>query len=135
MGHANNSDGCVMLFLFFHSTASVYVVASVVSTSIIAFPTNKPLMFSALAAIIAATSLSCEKLGARKSVGITRYFGKTESTNSKPFDFFVAVSYPPITSAFVTLDGSTALNLILSFAVSDVIFPPSIRSKRKTPSV
>ena len=101
----------------------------------IAFPVNNPLMFSAFAAIIAATSESVEKFGARKSVGITPYLGYTESTNSKPLDLLVFVSYPPIISFFVTLLGSTELNLILSLALSALIFPLSIRSNLNTPSV
>ena len=135
MGHTNSSDGCTIFFLFFHSTASVYVVASVVSTSIIATPLKSPLILSAFAAMIAATSLSCEKFGARKTVGITRNFGKIKSTNSKPLDFFVLISYPPIMSFFVTFDGSTALYLMLSVALSEAIAPPSIRSSLNTSSV
>ena len=87
----------------------------------IAFPVNNPLMFSAFAAIIAATSESVEKFGARKSVGITPYLGYTESTNSKPLDLLVFVSYPPIISFFVTLLGSTELNLILSLALLPIL--------------
>lgn len=71
----------------------------------------------------------------RKSVGITPYLGYTESTNSKPLDLLVFVSYPPIISFFVTLLGSTELNLILSLALSALIFPLSIRSNLNTPSV